>query len=249
MKKIENIDDFFKPFLHIGKVENGIYFDLHLHTEASDGSLTPEKIANFIKDKTYLIAVTDHNEISGSKKLHDFGIKTVPGIELGCDDGFELLIYFKNFHDAEKFYTEEVLPNKHITRMARTTKNIFYYLKILENYDVFTSIPHISGLAQKNFIKNYDYIFSVVNEVDAIEIRNHGLSRKKNAIAKQIKNSYDKHGTYGSDAHTMREILNFYNYINKKKHTLGTFLNYINKVNLITNIGYKHLKYMIKNSL
>lgn len=248
-KKIDGINDFFKPFLHIENLDlKSFYFDLHLHTVDSDSLISPEELALFLNKKNYLIAITDHNSIGGVLALEKCGIKVVPGIELGCEDGMELLVYFKNSSTCEDFYYNHILPFKHPTRMARTLKNIWYYIDILKKYDAYISIPHINGIAQKNFLKNKDYIFKLLEVVNAIEVNNFALSTKKNSVAKNLKLIYDLEGTYGSDAHSMREVISFYRYLNKKHSVFHNSVDYAYKLNSVTQIGIKHFKYMISNT-
>lgn len=62
-------------------------FDLHLHTTASDGGLSPREIVRLAKKKGFkIIALADHDSIAGvdqateeGKKL---GIEVIPGLEL-----------------------------------------------------------------------------------------------------------------------------------------------------------------------
>lgn len=246
--KIDKINDFFKPFINIENPEiNSFYFDLHLHTVASDSLIQPLELSIFLKNKNYLISVTDHNCIDGIKKLMDYNVKVVPGIEIGCFDGMELLVYFENLEKCTEFYNLYVLPYKHPKRMARTTKTVWFYLEALKNYKVYTSIPHISGIAQKNFVKNKPEIFEIIKKVNALEINNYGLSRKKNNVAKNLKLLYHLEGTYGSDAHSIKEVFSFYRYLNKKHNSFYQGLDYLYKINIATQIGYKHFKYMLLN--
>lgn len=244
--KLENINDFFTPFIHIEELDgSNFYFDLHLHTYDSDSNITPSNLANFLKNKNYLVAVTDHNSIGGLRELIDLGINAVPGIEIGCSDGMEIIAYFKNYEDCKNFYTTHVLPYRDTKRMARTSKDIWFFLDVLKEFGAYTSIPHINGMAQKNFLKNKSYIFKVLEVVDAVEIHNFGLSRKKNSRAKEIKKLYNLQGTYGSDAHSMKEIESFYCYLNKTHNSMKKVVAYIYKIGVAGQIGYKHLKYLI----
>lgn len=246
--KISNINKFFKPFIHIENInEDSFYFDLHLHTIDSDSLIQPKELADFLHKKNYLVAITDHNSIGGVIELLKYGINAVPGIELGCSDGMELLVYFKNLDDCKEFYNLYVLPYRHSTRMSRTTKDIWFYFSCLKKYEVYTSIPHISGIAQKNFIKNKPEIFQIIKMVNAVEINNYSLSKRKNNVAKNIKLTYHLEGTYGSDAHSIKEVFSFYRYLNKKHNYLHKGVDYIYKVSVATQIGYKHFKYMLFN--
>ncbi|MGL4253808.1 MAG: PHP domain-containing protein [Fusobacteriaceae bacterium] len=246
MKQLD-ISDFFQEFYTIKDETSDFYLDLHLHTVDSDGSITIENIADFLKDKNYLIAVADHNEISGCKKLLDLGINAVPAIELGCQDGFEILVYFKNYEIAEAFFKKEVAPFRHPTRMARTTRDIFTYLELLEEYDVHLSIPHIRGVAQKNFLKNKKNIFKIIRETDSLETHNHALPKKNNRIAKNVKRIYNKNETWGSDAHTMGEIRDYLSFLHKRKTLMRSILNNIGKIGVLSSIGIKHLNYLLKS--
>ena len=63
--------------------------DLHLHTIASDGSLTPEELVALAAGEEFdVIAVSDHDSIDGvaaakaaGKRL---GVRVIPGVELSC---------------------------------------------------------------------------------------------------------------------------------------------------------------------
>jgi predicted metal-dependent phosphoesterase TrpH len=247
MIEFDKLSEYFKDFYEFKPKDESIYMDLHLHTCASDGYNTPEFFINFLKNKKHLISVTDHNEIRGAVKIAELGIEVVPGMELGCEDGFELLVYFKNFEDLEEFYVREVETNKHPYRMARTTKNAFYYLDILEGRGCHVSIPHINGMAQKNFLKNKDYLTQVLERVDAVETYNHSLSKNRNLTAKNIRKRYDLSATFGSDAHINREILSFYRFLNMEEKKHHKLVDSLYKIPLISGIGKKHLEHLFKN--
>ncbi len=76
--------------------------DLHVHTTASDGSLSPsEAVALAAKTGLAAVAVTDHDTADGieeaSATARELGIELVPGIELSVDykgRGIHILGYF-----------------------------------------------------------------------------------------------------------------------------------------------------------
>jgi hypothetical protein len=82
-------------------------FDLHTHTTYSDGSLTPaELIKRAFGEGIKLIAITDHDNISGIKEALEegkkFGIKVIPGVEISIDYNaatFHLCGYFIDTSD------------------------------------------------------------------------------------------------------------------------------------------------------
>ena len=67
--------------------------DLHVHSTASDGSLTPSEVADeAIRMHVTAIALTDHDTVDGIKEIMEYTkdkpLEVVPGIELSC--------YYKN---------------------------------------------------------------------------------------------------------------------------------------------------------
>ena len=64
--------------------------DLHIHSTASDGTLTPEEIVQASKEAGLAaIALTDHDTVTGVERARDeaqkSGIEFVPGVELSTD--------------------------------------------------------------------------------------------------------------------------------------------------------------------
>ncbi|MFQ5696300.1 MAG: PHP domain-containing protein [Terriglobia bacterium] len=63
--------------------------DLHTHTTASDGTLTPEGLAELAAEKGLAaVAVTDHDTVAGvaaaQARGDELGVHVVPGLELGA---------------------------------------------------------------------------------------------------------------------------------------------------------------------
>ena len=153
-------------------------------------------------------------------ELYEKGIGVVPGIELGCEDGFELLVYFKKMSDLEEFYIKEVEQYKNIKRMAKTHRNIYEYMDVLQNWECHKSIPHICGLVQKNFINNKPYIYDIIKLVDSLETHNHALSLIRNLEAAELREKYGLTATFGSDAHIIREAVSYYKYSNMDQNSI-----------------------------
>ena len=84
--------------------------DLHLHTLASDGRLTPtELIQLVVKQGLKTVSITDHDSTEGlaeayeaAKELPD--LRIIPGIEMSADlpgNEVHVLGYFLDYHDVE----------------------------------------------------------------------------------------------------------------------------------------------------
>lgn len=245
---LNELDDFLKNF-YMDRGKDKTFVDLHIHTTYSDGFISGRSLMHYLEDKNYLIAVTDHNAVGGNILLRKLGINVIPGIELGCCDGFELLVYFASEDDMVYFYKGYIEPNRNKIRMAKTTKDIEYYLQALKNFKCYTSIPHIAGVAQKNFIKNKDYIYNVIGRVNAIEIHNHALPESRNHIAEDLQKRYNMGITFGSDGHFMDEVKAFYEYYNKIDKKKNITEDYLHKIKLLSGLGQKHLIYGLKGSL
>lgn len=210
MIEFDKMSDFFSDFYDFKLRDEFIYLDFHLRTTASGRFTTLPFLLELLKGKKHLIAITDHNDIRGSIAACDLGINNVPSIEIGCEDGFDLLIYFKEITQLEDFYCHEVERNKHLYRITRTNKNIDYYLDALAGRPCYLSIPHINGFAQHNYLKNKPDIKKVLNRVDAIETYNHALPKNRNINAQIIRRVYQRDATFGSDVHINHELQSFY---------------------------------------
>lgn len=67
-----------------------MFADLHLHTDASDGSWSPAELIDQVRNtKITTIAITDHDTIDGVKPGMEaavaFGINVIPGIEINTE--------------------------------------------------------------------------------------------------------------------------------------------------------------------
>lgn len=89
--------------------------DLHIHSfgdtgsyDVTDTTMTPEAIVDkAIENDLQIISITDHNEISNSKKAIKYAegknILVIPGIEVSTTQG-HLLLYFETFKNLRDCY-------------------------------------------------------------------------------------------------------------------------------------------------
>ncbi len=82
--------------------------DLHTHSTASDGELTPAGLVRFaIERNLTTIALTDHDSCDGidaaMEAARNTSLTVIPGVELSCDvekNEVHMLGYFIDWHDA-----------------------------------------------------------------------------------------------------------------------------------------------------
>lgn len=246
MIEFDKLSGFFSGFYNFKRSDTFIYLDFHLHTTASNGFNTIPFFLEFLMEKKHLVSITDHNDIRGAVSACEVGINNVPGIEVGCEDGFEILVYFKKLQELEDFYIREVEPHKHPYRMTRTERDIHYFLDALAERKCHISIPHINGVAQKNYLKNKPYIKSILHRVDAVETYNHSLPKNRNLSAQIIRQNYQLQATFGSDAHINHELLSFYRFLNSEEKVHHKLMDNLYKLPMITGLAHKHLQHMLK---
>lgn len=59
---LETLDEFLRRF-YTDRGKDKVFADLHIHTNYSDGFISSKSLLDYLKDKNYIIAVTDHNAV------------------------------------------------------------------------------------------------------------------------------------------------------------------------------------------
>jgi len=98
--------------------------DLHLHTTASDGALTPtEAVEAASKMGLTAIGVTDHDTVAGIDEAlaasAEFGVEVVPGVEIStlyAKTEAHILGYYMDHHDPELLATFRSLTDARYNR-------------------------------------------------------------------------------------------------------------------------------------
>lgn len=108
--------------------------DLHTHTLASDGSLTPpELVDKAIDAKFCAIAITDHDSVDGVDEAVEhakgFNINIIPGIEMGAKFDAEMHILGLGID----IKNDRLLSTIHKLRMGRQERNAKMVKKLIES--------------------------------------------------------------------------------------------------------------------
>lgn len=152
--------------------------DLHNHTTASDGKLTPSQLVTLAKKQELdIIAITDHDNTYGLEegliKGNEIGLKIIPGIELTTrhnGESIHLLGYFKeNSYDSSTFQNYLIELQEHRIKRGEkivyNLKKIFNisldYEKILNNNNNgIIARPHIAkAIIDAGYHYDWNYIF------------------------------------------------------------------------------------------
>ncbi len=105
--------------------------DLHCHTSASDGTLSPRELVERAKaDGADVVAVTDHDTVDGIAEAmrngEQAGVRVVPGIELSCyeERSVHMLGYF--IDPTSRLLLEELtlLQEERVNRARRMVERL-----------------------------------------------------------------------------------------------------------------------------
>lgn len=154
--------------------------DFHIHSTASDGTLTPKQIINLAKNNNIdIIALTDHDNTGGLdealKEGEKLGIKVIPGVELSTthnNESIHILGLFKdNSYKNDNFqnYLNDIVTNR-IGRAKKIVANLekFFdikidYNRVLQLADGAVARPHIArAIIEAGYDITYDRIFDTI---------------------------------------------------------------------------------------
>ncbi|KAA3658538.1 MAG: PHP domain-containing protein [Calditrichaeota bacterium] len=99
--------------------------DLHLHTNASDGELTPTQLVKLCARRNIkTIAITDHDTLAGTAEAKaagdEFGIAVIPGIELGTNNNDREIHILGYYLDGDNTILSDYLSEVNEQRLKRT---------------------------------------------------------------------------------------------------------------------------------
>lgn len=151
------------------------YADLHIHTTASDGILTPKEVLKWAYKKGLkAISITDHDTVSGMIEALNINrfidLEVIPGIELNSkynDEEVHVLGYYINYNNKDFLEKLKEIQQFRHDRANKMIKKL-NYLNIRINLDEVRSIskgesvgrPHIAyALINKGYTKDIKSAF------------------------------------------------------------------------------------------
>lgn len=183
--------------------------DMHLHTDHSDGIVSVPNLLKKAQRDGFGIAVTDHNEISGS--LRAFAEKgpvmVVPGIEISAADGPHILTYFYSPHDLEDFYLKHIKPQKRRSPWLAIRSGTTEILEALYAYSSMTVAAHPYGylVFNKGLQKCIDGEYlpnCIIGSLEGYEVLCGGMAHSLNLLALKAAAEKAICFTGGSDGHS-----------------------------------------------
>lgn len=151
--------------------------DFHVHTNASDGIISPKKVVDrAYKNGVSILAITDHDTVNGlpeainEAKFKD--IKLIPAVEFSCNhnnESIHLLGFFKDDSYKSKEFLEilDSIKRRRILRAEEMVKKLYdiFEIKIdfkdvLKYGESVIARPHIAkAIMDAGYPYTQDYIF------------------------------------------------------------------------------------------
>lgn len=192
----------------------GSAFDMHVHTNHSDGLVRVPELLNHLRRHGLGAAITDHNTIAGVRKAcscKEAAELILPGIEVSAADGPHLLIYFDNLRDLTSYYNESIKGHQgacpHMATDLSTEKIVGEANE--SGGLVIAAHPYGYAMLVRGVLKAIDVGMiapTVLDQIDGLEVICGGLSHALNTRAETYATAHNFCMTGGSDAHTLREV-------------------------------------------
>jgi predicted metal-dependent phosphoesterase TrpH len=205
--------------------EPSLLVDTHIHTHYSDGLSGVPRIERFCLSRGIGVAVTDHNEIRGATSIFERErVPVIPAIEVGTEEGLDLLIYFPTAELLEDFFRIAIEPNLRSRFMVRSWVRASDCLQIAREMGAYVSLAHPFALGRKSLDYQHGrrgrpFVKTIMEAVDAIELHNGGVPRQANLKAKKYSETAGKRLTVGSDSHRVGTIGSCGTYLRATGHS------------------------------
>lgn len=146
--------------------------DLHVHSNVSDGSLSPSEVVIHAKEKGLdAIALTDHDTVQGIDEAMAAGglykVEVIPGIELSADfpnDNLHILGYCINYKDPA--FQKSLMPiqdgrNIRNAQMLERLNDLGFKIILDEAVDILTRAHFARSLYEAGYVSSMDEAFKL----------------------------------------------------------------------------------------
>jgi predicted metal-dependent phosphoesterase TrpH len=133
-----------------------LLIDLHIHSAASDGTLSPRQIMELAAQRNIgVLSITDHDTFEGSKKAieiqKEYNIEVIPGIEINSiygDEEIHILGYYIEFNNLKLIRILQSLRNSRNHRISKI-------VSILNSYKFSITEEEVYGIAQSDSLGDH----------------------------------------------------------------------------------------------
>ena len=153
------------------------FIDLHVHTNASDGTFSPEKIVQLALElKLKAIAITDHDTVKSISRALEAAknqpIEVIPGIEISTEynsESIHILGLYINYNNLELLtLTNEILNAREIRAIKIIEKinelgkgPVINLEEVVEIANGLIGRPHLAQiLVKKGYVQNINDAFN-----------------------------------------------------------------------------------------
>ena len=154
-------------------------FDLHIHTNYSDGLLSPKEVVDLaVKKNLDGIAITDHDTVDGIESTIKYNnnlnknLYIIPGIEFGTvedEEEVHILGYFIDYKSNEIIELSKILKKNRINRSSKIIDKLnriglnisMEEVKSLVSEEIISRSHIAMALVQKNYVKSIDEAFKL----------------------------------------------------------------------------------------
>jgi len=230
---------FRKPDLQSYSLHSFSAYDMHIHSDFSDGRRSVEQILEYARKKGIGVSITDHNEAKGclramrlAKTLNPkFNVPVLPGIECTSSEGIHLLFYFYDGKELEEFYKKSIErfksqrnPTTFLSKDAETL------IDDSRRYNCIISAAHPYAILWTGLMKHSHNGLNkkLLPKIHSLEVINGSITKKMNNKAIDFALGSDMAFTGGSDAHMKYEIGNVVTYV-RHKCSAEEFLDHVMK--------------------
>jgi hypothetical protein len=186
--------------------------DMHCHTNHSDAPVTVTAALRYAERKGIGIAITDHNQVSGSIEALRRAKKplVIPGIEVSALDGPHILIYFYSAGDLADFYRTSIEKKKQKSPYLAIRASTSEILERASDYSCVCSAAHPYGYLLFNkgigrCVEREYLAEELISRFDAVEVISGGMPRSENIRAVHMAERYHLGFTGGTDAHLLHD--------------------------------------------